>query len=1847
MRHSIKIMAAVVFMATGAAAQPINDNFADRIRVIGLQLQLSGSNVGATIEAGEPAPFYPAGGRSVWWEWTAPITSIVRINTVGSGFDTQLAVFAGNQLDQLGTLASDDDSGGNLASQLQFAASEGTTYQIRVDGYLGAAGAISLEIHQDTALKILSAPADRGAVEGRDLTFAINVTGPGTIRYQWWFDDVAIVAATNRMFALTNVQLSHSGDYTVRARNEFGAQAAATATLTVREGYDVAVFTNALQVDPSPGPYGKAANLRSSIDELGYRDVPYGDLHELPARVVVLPRIDNGTLTTNHLAVLATLVQDGGTLIIPGGYQPWGLVPVLNDLFGWNLEVYYSGMVATRTSIAAGTPFEAGPAQLPPNYQSGLISPNSLPPGTSVMYQSNDGAVVAVMPKGLGQVIWLGWDWYDARPVGGQDGGWLATLGAAIEWGRSVPLPNRPPVIAVSPASRLVTAGRAVALRTIALGSEPLTYQWFFESNALAGATNATLVLAAFTGSQSGTYHVRVTNPHGSVESAPAELTLYEPGPLEFRIMDLGTDATVVDHDFLTGDDRGGIALTDSLVFVTGDHGTARFRSEDLTEGMQLNTLHDGLVSDLRTRHTYVFTPGNVTELIQLDPATGLLTGEVIRLSQAIPTFGNIAGVFSGFGRAVIRSGPGGEAYEILLPEGTVINHGYQPLDDVFYSESWAIWGVAEFFDGQLYLAYRSNSQAIVRRRLGSSVSTPIREFSHLSDLASFTVDPYRGRWYFHHEGGSQFGGSSETLGFASAEIAFVSVANQPPVMLTHPVSRTAISGQMAEFSAAAFGPTPLHYQWWHEELPIAHATNHVLTLTNVTLADAGSYRVAVTNAFGGTNSLPAILSVVDAATLYFQVHSFGTNAVTIEHSHVTGDDRGGIALSASQVFVTGDAASARFRNSDLGGAATLGAVYDGLVSDLRTRTAYVLGVSNLVWNPNLTQFDSLIRLDPATGLPTSDIITLSRAVPAGWGSRMFAGFGRFVLISATDGHGYDVLLPSGTVLELGPQPLSDAQSAESWAFWGVAEYYDNSLHFLYRYAGNPWIVRRRLGDFNSTVFAEFTNLSDLANFIVDPYLGRWYFNHQYTSQFASGTQNLGYAPAVTSHYAATNQAPYILSQPAPQTADIGGTAGFSVDALGTPPLSYQWSHNYTPLAFATNTQLALANVTLGRAGQYRVVVSNAFGVVTSTPALLQISGPLSSHFRIVSLGTDAATIDHLAVTGDDRGGIALSTASVFVTGDMATGRFAREDLSGGATVGRVYDGLCSDLRSRKAYTLGFNSSPLVYGQISANSLIALDSFSGQVTAEVIPLSQTIPLGTPSGVFSGYGRIVVRSSVNGRAYDIALPSGQVTDLGAAPIEDANIFTESWAYWGVVEFFNNSLHFVYRNSASQIVRRAVGTSNSSVIAGFNNLADLTSFTVDVELGRWYFHHEGASDLGSGQEVLGYASAVFEIQSDPNSPPAITVQPAGLRTFAGRTAHLWINLAGGEPTNYQWYRNGSPVAAPAGPSLGLTNVTTGDTGFYWIEVSNHLGMAVSEPAFVLVEDGVVPTSINAAYLRSETEPAWGDFDNVAMMNRVFGSNQWAGFRFESVDVPAVFSATNQLIFVEGGANTADAFESFLLQHREPIENWVTNGGSLFLSSAPSTGDGMALGFAGLQLTFPDYQSSVSLATSPSSIAHGPFLPVGTNWTGVFYAANATVDGPQFTALLHGDGTGGVVVGEKQLGDGRVLVSTLTPPSFHQPGAEAQNLRANLLAYAANAPGLSESTFLHHFRPALDGHELLLASAHPPGILVWLQSSTNLVMWTDIATNQVPASGVLIVPVPVDPGTAARFFRIWNPH
>jgi uncharacterized repeat protein (TIGR03803 family) len=130
--------------------------------------------------------------------------------------------------------------------------------------------------------------------------------------------------------------------------------------------------------------------------------------------------------------------------------------------------------------------------------------------------------------------------------------------------------------------------------------------------------------------------------------------------------------------------------------------------------------------------------------------------------------------------------------------------------------------------------------------------------------------------------GGANNRGAIFSLAIASA-----------PEITAPPASRAVFVGQNLEFNVAVFGSAPLFYQWQKNATNLADGGNvsgsstRILSLTNASLADAGTYSVMVSNAHGSSNSAGALLTVASSAPYIVlqptnQTVGPGTNAALV-----------------------------------------------------------------------------------------------------------------------------------------------------------------------------------------------------------------------------------------------------------------------------------------------------------------------------------------------------------------------------------------------------------------------------------------------------------------------------------------------------------------------------------------------------------------------------------------------------------------------------------------------------------------------------------------------------------------------------------------------------------------------------------------------------------------------------------------------------------------------------------------------------------------------------------------------------------------------------------------------------
>lgn len=222
--------------------RPRNDDFdaSDFIAFTGAPVSVFGSTIGATRESGEPRPLdQDQGAYSIWWTWTAPIAGTTKVTTLGSNFDTSLAVYTETEVGGLTLVGANDDvkSGVVRSSTLDVAVEEGMVYYAVVDGWDGAFGMVQLNLVgplPNGFPAITLHPVKKVGGVGHTASFSVEAVGKAPLQFQWqrqsigqgWEDlsnGNGVDGATTAALELSNLQLSQTGElYRARVFNDLG-----------------------------------------------------------------------------------------------------------------------------------------------------------------------------------------------------------------------------------------------------------------------------------------------------------------------------------------------------------------------------------------------------------------------------------------------------------------------------------------------------------------------------------------------------------------------------------------------------------------------------------------------------------------------------------------------------------------------------------------------------------------------------------------------------------------------------------------------------------------------------------------------------------------------------------------------------------------------------------------------------------------------------------------------------------------------------------------------------------------------------------------------------------------------------------------------------------------------------------------------------------------------------------------------------------------------------------------------------------------------------------------------------------------------------------------------------------------------------------------------------------------------------------------------------------------------------------------------------------------------------------------------------------------------------------------
>ena len=321
----------------------------------------------------------------------------------------------------------------------------------------------SKEIKNNEVAFTVAANAPASVAPLSKTTVPVTVTGAPGVTLSWTvtagvgggtFDpdsaSLTLDGAGKGSFDLSYEAPFLEGTYThdVTATTSEGASASAAISLPVvagtAGGTGAALFIDPSFVEYSPGNSGaEASNMESSLVSLGYAVATFAGTTSsafstavMGKAALIIPETEIGDLNLALSAAAKTAIADfvstGGVLILVNdGFYMAGL---LNAIFGLGVldgTFCYSGfeVMAMSATASAGTPFVYGPASVSGLSCTNALLTSSLPVGAQAIYRDALGdSIVTLIPYGMGHIVVLSWDWFDALPTGLQDGGWLELL---------------------------------------------------------------------------------------------------------------------------------------------------------------------------------------------------------------------------------------------------------------------------------------------------------------------------------------------------------------------------------------------------------------------------------------------------------------------------------------------------------------------------------------------------------------------------------------------------------------------------------------------------------------------------------------------------------------------------------------------------------------------------------------------------------------------------------------------------------------------------------------------------------------------------------------------------------------------------------------------------------------------------------------------------------------------------------------------------------------------------------------------------------------------------------------------------------------------------------------------------------------------------------------------------------------------------------------------------------------------------------------------------------------------------------------------------------------------------
>jgi hypothetical protein len=472
------------------------------------------------------------------------------------------------------------------------------------------------------------------------------------------------------------------------------------------------------------------------------------------------------------------------------------------------------------------------------------------------------------------------------------------------------------------------------------------------------------------------------------------------------------------------------------------------------------------------------------------------------------------------------------------------------------------------------------------------------------------------------------------------------------------------------------------------------------------------------------------------------------------------------------------------------------------------------------------------------------------------------------------------------------------------------------------------------------------------------------------------------YQVVVTNNYGAVTSAvatltvlgaPIVLMQPSNLVSMPCSSTNLSVTALGAPPLFYQWRKDGVPLTDGSDfSGSASATLTITSAqtpdtGQYSVIVSNWFGTVSSTNAIL-IVVPVALWGNVpIPVPREATNLLAIAA-GHDYGSpgfnLALrSDGTVIAWGDNSSMTNSPPDLTNVVAISAGHYHALALRQDGTVTAWGDNS----YGEATpppdATNVVAIaagvwhslalrndgtliawgDNSQGEI---IQPVNATnviaIAAGPDLSLALRQDGTVVGWGVN--MYGMATPPINATNMVATSGGDFHSLglrsDGSIVGWG----YNGNGEISPPAEATNLIAIAVGNGLSLALRQ------------DGKVIGWGYNIAGETTPPANLTNVVAISAKdyhgMALVQDPTThvPPRIVQQPSDSAPLVGQTTILISQTIGSLPFQFQWYFHDEPILSGTNRWLALTSLRPEQAGEYHVVINNNFGAVTSRVAVV---------------------------------------------------------------------------------------------------------------------------------------------------------------------------------------------------------------------------------------------------------------------------------------------------------